>query len=227
MVPPKTQSLDVFTHVDFEGPAAIADAAAEREIFVRVHQLGDGDPLPELDTIRRLVVMGGPMGALDDAEHPFLTEERRLLANAVERGVPVLGVCLGAQLLAAALRARVYPGADAEIGAGTVELTPAANNDPVLGVIDSKTLAAFHWHGDTFDLPEGALRLASSDQYENQAFRVGTAYGFQFHIELRASDADTVRSHLGRHHSVSTAELAAIEPDGLRIIDAFLALQPR
>ena len=226
MVPPKTQSLDVFTHVAYEGPAAIADVAAERGIFVRTHRLGDGDPLPALDTIRKLVVMGGPMAALDDVAHPFLAEERRLLADAVDHDVPVLGVCLGAQLLAAALGARVYRGPDAEIGAGTVELTSEANNDPVLGAIDSKTLAAFHWHGDTFDLPASAVRLASSERYENQAFRVGTAYGFQFHIELRAGDTDTVRAHLGRRHTVSEAELAAIEPDGFRIIDAFLALQP-
>ena len=225
MVPPKTQSLDVFTHVGFEGPAAIADIAAERGVIVRTHQLGDGDPLPELDTIQRLVVMGGPMGALDDAEHPFLAQERRLLADAVDHDVPVLGICLGAQLLAAALDARVYPGPEAEIGAGTVNLTPAANDDPVLGVIDTKTLAVFHWHGDTFDLPADAMRLASSERYENQAFRVGTAYGFQFHVELRARDTDLVRSHLGRHHTVSTAELAAVEPDGHHIIDAFLALK--
>jgi GMP synthase-like glutamine amidotransferase len=217
-------SLDVLVHIGFEGPAAIADRAAARGLAVRVHRLFAADRVPSLDTVERLVVMGGPMGALDDADHPWLPDVRSLLARAVAAGTPVLGVCLGAQLLAAALGARIRRGPAPEIGAGRVRLTAAAARDPVLGVVGGGDLAVFHWHGDTFDLPDGALLLASSDAYAHQAFRVAHAWGLQFHVELRAGDAASVSSHLGPARGVTSAELAAIEPTGRQIVDAFLDL---
>jgi GMP synthase-like glutamine amidotransferase len=183
--------------------------------------------LPEPGGIERLVVMGGPMGANDDGAHPYLRAERALLRSLVERGTPILGVCLGAQLLAAALGADVRRGPAPEIGAGSVHLCDAAASDPLLATVGSASMPVFHWHGDTFELPAGATHLASSLDYPHQAFRVGNAWGFQFHVELRATDADVVQANLGRGRTVTEAELSAIEPVGAPIIDAFLALPGR
>lgn len=217
------RTLDVLTHVDFEGPGAIGDRAEATGITVRVHDLWRAPTLPEPGGIERLVVMGGPMGANDDGAHPYLRAERALLRSLVERGTPILGVCLGAQLLAAALGATVRRGAEPEIGVGSVTLRDTASSDPLLGTVASTDLPVFHWHGDTFDLPTGATLLASNDAYPHQAFRVGNAWGFQFHVELRGTDAEVVRAHLGRGRTVTEAELATIEPVGAPIIDAFLA----
>jgi GMP synthase (glutamine-hydrolysing) len=123
------------------------------------------------------------MGAYDEADHPWLVEEKRLLREAVEADTPVWGVCLGAQLLASALGARVYRGEEPEVGVLPVHLTSDAADDPVFGGAPS-SFPTLQWHGDSFDLPEGAALLASSPAYPNQAFRVGRSYGLQFHIEV-------------------------------------------
>src|SRR4051812_28854999 len=130
-----------------------------------------------------MVVMGGPMGAYDEADHPWLVEEKRALGEAVEADVPVWGVCLGAQLLASALGARVYRGELPEVGLLPVHLTEDAADDPVFRDAPG-SFPTLQWHGDTFDLPEGATLLASSPAYPHQAFRVGRSYGLQFHIEV-------------------------------------------
>lgn len=225
MPEPLPSTVDVLTHVDFEGPAAIGDVAQSRGITIRLHPLWGGAAVPEADTIERLVVMGGPMGALDDDVHPYLAAERALLAELTARQTPVLGVCLGAQLLAAALGAKVEHGPAPEIGAGKVTPTSAAADDPLFAACTENDLSVFHWHGDTFGLPAQAVLLASNPAYPHQAFRVANAYGFQFHIELRASDAPVVQAHLGPHHSVTADELASIEPVGRRIIGAFFDVE--
>jgi GMP synthase (glutamine-hydrolysing) len=127
--------------------------------------------------------MGGPMGAYETDKYPFLTEECRLLRELAHRNCPVLGICLGSQLLAKALGADVFPGHGPEIGFGFVELTRAGKQDPLFATVGS-SIPVFHWHGDTFDLPEGAVLLASNKEYAQQAFRFGScAYGLQFHVE--------------------------------------------
>jgi GMP synthase (glutamine-hydrolysing) len=124
------------------------------------------------------------MSATDDEELPWLSEEKALIADAVSEGVPFWGVCLGVQLLAASLGARVYPGPAPEVGVLPVELTEEGLADPVFSGLPP-ALPTLQWHGDTFDLPDGAVRLAGSPAYPNQAFRVGdSAYGVQFHIEV-------------------------------------------
>ncbi len=144
-----------------------------------------GDPVPgEMGPAAGLVVMGGPMGVHDRDAYPFLRREMALIENALALGRPVLGTCLGSQLLAAVLGARVGPGGFKEIGWHEVRLTGEARDDALLAGAPL-SFTALHWHGDVFDLPEGAVRLASSDLTENQAFRYGTnAYGFLFHMEV-------------------------------------------
>jgi len=130
-----------------------------------------------------VVPLGGNMHAWREDEHSFLRDERLLLAEAVAEGVPALGVCLGAQLLARALGAEVRSGAAPEIGWLEVAPTPAAGGDPVLGHL-RRPASVFQWHVDEFELPPGAARLATSPAYENQAFRHGEAWGLQFHPEV-------------------------------------------
>ncbi|HET8527144.1 MAG TPA: type 1 glutamine amidotransferase, partial [Actinomycetota bacterium] len=146
-------------------------------------ELDEGDPLPELDGFDALVAMGGPMSVNDEAEHPWLVGEKRLIREAAERGVPYWGACLGVQLLASALGARVYAGQSPEVGLLPVRLTEEGRADPVLGSMPA-TFETLQWHGDTFELPDGAVLLASSGPYPNQAFRYRNAYGVQFHLEV-------------------------------------------
>jgi GMP synthase-like glutamine amidotransferase len=175
--------LLVLQHIACEPPAAFEDELRSRGLdLVRV-ELDEGEPLPDWRDFPAIVVMGGPMGAYDEGEHSWLAPEKQLLREAVDADVPVWGVCLGAQLLAGALGARVYPGEQPEVGLLPVELTPAAASDPVFGEAPS-SFPTLQWHGDTFDLPEGATLLASSPAYPNQAFRIGRSYGLQFHIEV-------------------------------------------
>jgi GMP synthase-like glutamine amidotransferase len=127
------------------------------------------------------------MSVNDEAEHPWLVDEKALIRTAVERDLPFWGACLGVQLLAASLGARVYQGEAPEVGVLPVELTPAAAVDPVFAGLPER-LPTLQWHGDTFELPDGAVLLATSPAYPNQAFRVGrAAYGVQFHVEVTAS----------------------------------------
>ena len=175
--------LLVLQHIACEPPAAFEDELRSRGLELLRVELDEGDALPDWLEFPAIVVMGGPMGAYQEDEHPWLAAEKRLLREAVEADVPVWGVCLGAQLLAGALGARVYPGERPEVGLLPVELTSAASSDPVFGEAPS-SFPTLQWHGDTFDLPEGATLLASSPAYPNQAFRIGRSYALQFHIEV-------------------------------------------
>ena len=176
-------SILVLQHIACEPPAAYEDELRSRGIdLVRV-ELDEGEPLLDWRDFGGIVVMGGPMGAYDEADHAWLATEKQLIREAVAADVPVWGVCLGAQLLASALGARVYKGEEPEVGVLPVELTPAATDDPVFGGAPT-TFPTLQWHGDTFELPPGATALASSPVYPNQAFRVGRSYGVQFHIEV-------------------------------------------
>jgi GMP synthase-like glutamine amidotransferase len=146
-------------------------------------ELDEGEPLPagQWDAI---VAMGGPMSVNDEDEHPWLVAEKALIGEHVRAGRPFWGSCLGAQLLAASLGARVYAGPAPEVGVLPVELTGGGEGDPVMGDLPS-AIDTLQWHGDTFDLPEGAVLLASSPAYAHQAYRVGAvAYAVQFHVEV-------------------------------------------
>jgi GMP synthase (glutamine-hydrolysing) len=162
-----------------------------RERGARLHrvELDEGEPLPDWREFDAMVVMGGPMGACDDADHPWLAAERECIGPAVRTGLPFFGACLGSQLLAASLGASVYTGETPEVGVLDVELTEAGRNDPLLGGLPA-SFPTLQWHSDSFELPPGAVGLATSPAYANQAFRVGTAaYAVQFHVEVTSDMA--------------------------------------
>jgi GMP synthase-like glutamine amidotransferase len=178
----------VLQHIACEPPGVFEDVLRERGARLHRVQLDEGDPLPDWRAFEAIVAMGGPMSANDDAELPWLVGEKRLIAESVRAGRPFFGVCLGVQLLAAALGARVYRGPEPEVGLLPVVLTDEGRDDPVFACLPAD-LVTLQWHGDTFDLPAGAVRLASSPTYPNQAFRAGRAYGVQFHLEVSAEMA--------------------------------------
>jgi len=179
----------VLQHIACEPPGAYADPMRERDAELHAVELDEGEPLPDWREFDAMVVMGGPMGACDDSDHPWLAEERDCIGAAVRAGLPFFGACLGSQLLAASLGARVYTGATPEVGVLDVELTEAGRDDRVLGDLPRR-FPTLQWHSDSFDLPAGAVALASSPAYANQAFRVGsTAYAVQFHLEVTSEMA--------------------------------------
>ncbi len=178
--------LLVLQHVACEPPAAYEDELRDWGLELHRVELDEGEPLPDWRGFDGIVAMGGPMGADDDALQPWLADEKRLIAEAVAAGRPFWGVCLGAQLLASALGARVWTGPAPEVGVLPVHPTAAAAADPVFSLLPPE-LPTLQWHGDSFDLPAGAVHLASSPAYPHQAFRVRNAYAIQFHLEVTAS----------------------------------------
>jgi GMP synthase (glutamine-hydrolysing) len=207
----------VLQHTPTEGPERVAVLLAERAIACETRALHAGDAVPsDLDAGDLLIVMGGPMGVGDagSPRYPFLVPEIALLRRLVARDAPVLGICLGSQLLAAAAGAAVYPntrpGPDGrpeparEVGWGPVDLS-AVDREPALAGLRASELV-LHWHGDTFDLPERAVLLGSTPVCRHQAFRLGRRqFGLQFHCELEREtiatwvreDADYVRAANG------------------------------
>ncbi|HEX2034024.1 MAG TPA: glutamine amidotransferase [Chloroflexota bacterium] len=187
---PDTAAAEVIVlrHVPWEGLGAFAplfEAAGARWRYV---DLFAGAPLPELTTARAVVAMGGPMGVYDTAQYPYLTAELAAIGAAVHAGVSFLGVCLGSQLLAAALGAPVTPNPRGkEIGWGTVTRRDDGAADAILRFF-APSETVLHWHGDIFALPRGAVSLASSAMTQHQAFRWGRrAWGLLFHVEADAA----------------------------------------
>ncbi len=179
------RSVVVIEHIECETSGGIGDALQSSGIDTRHMRIFRGDAVPaEMEDASGLVVMGGPMGVYEQKRYPFLRDEIRLMEDALRKERPVLGVCLGSQLLAAALGARVKKGKQKEIGWHTVNLAEATLNDPFWEGVD-RSFRAFHWHGDIFDLPKGAISLASSALTRCQAFRYGpNAYGILCHMEV-------------------------------------------
>jgi GMP synthase (glutamine-hydrolysing) len=175
----------VLRHSPAEGLGLLANALRERGIHHRYLDLPRGEPVPrDLRGLGGLIVLGGPMAVHQPERHPFLAAESALVERALTAGRPVLGVCLGAQLIAQVLGARVYPGERREVGWAPVTLTDEGRDDPVFGGGEAR-LTVFHMHGDTYELPPDGQNLASSALYEQQAFRWGeVVYGLQFHLEF-------------------------------------------
>lgn len=174
----------ILQHVRPEPPGTIAAALEAAGLTAQTVQIFRGDPVPDTLNASRLVVMGGPMGVADLDERPHLARECALIEQALQDERPVLGVCLGSQLLAHVLGGDVRPGPTKEIGWGLVHRTSAAADDPLFETVDDP-FRAFHWHGDVFTMPRGAVRLARTPETEHQAFRYGSsAYGLLFHLEV-------------------------------------------
>ena len=174
----------VLQHIACEPPGEYENVLREHDAELVRIELDKGEVLPSWRDFDAIVAMGGPMDTFEENLFPWLRDEKKLIAEAVRAGLPFWGVCLGAQLLADALGARVYAGPLPEIGVLPIVLTPASAGDAVMAGLPA-TVPAFHWHSCTFDLPEGAVLLASSKAYEKQIFRVGRlAYGLQCHLEV-------------------------------------------
>jgi GMP synthase (glutamine-hydrolysing) len=175
----------IIVHVSCEGPGLLAPMLQSCGAHVQVIDVEQGQALPDrLDEADALVVMGGPMNAYEEDRYPFLRQEDGLLRQAISEDIAVLGVCLGAQLLAKAGDARVYRSPVGEFAWSQIQLTRAGRCDPLFAGLDSEQLV-FQWHRDTFDVPVGGELIATSATVPNQAIRVGRrAYGLQYHLEL-------------------------------------------
>lgn len=184
----------ILQHTAQERSGLLATIFQEQGWHQEILPLFDGARLPSSPEGCDLIVsLGGPMSVNQERSYPFLKQERAFLHQALKLGQPVLGICLGAQLMAKALGSRVYPGPYKEIGWYWLNQTPAGRSDPLFSSLDPFFLV-FQWHGETFDLPPGTVCLAGNTAYPNQAFRFGPrAYGFQFHLEL---DLDLLKSWL-------------------------------
>jgi GMP synthase-like glutamine amidotransferase len=217
----------IVQHVAHEGPGLIGRALDDAGLRFDVVRVDRGEPLPEPGALAGLVVLGGPMGVHDVDDHPWLVPERELLSATVDAGLPVLGVCLGAQQLAAALGAEVTTGPEPEVGLGLVELTGEGRRDPVLGPeyggLSATSVSCVHWHQDTFSLPDGAVHLAGNRAFAHQAFRRGaTAYGLQFHIEVDADLARAWAPILPEGTTLEGPELTRVETVGRRVLRRFV-----
>lgn len=176
-------TLHVLQHVPHEGPGTIAEWAADRGHDLDVTHLYDDEPLPTVEDVDWLVVLGGPMGVGDEHRHPYLVDETELIARAITTGKPVLGICLGAQLIADALGAEVSEHRSTEIGWYPVEARHRAA-DTLLGEALPEEFVPLHWHGDSFEVPEDATLAFASEACTNQAFVYDDrVVGLQFHLE--------------------------------------------
>ncbi|MBF0471930.1 MAG: gamma-glutamyl-gamma-aminobutyrate hydrolase family protein [Gammaproteobacteria bacterium] len=181
-------------HVPFEGLGSMEPWLAARGFTISHTLLAPSPTFPALSEIDLLLVMGGPMSVNDEEEEPWLRDEKRYIEQAIAAGVPLLGVCLGAQLIAAALGARVYPH-QREIGFWPIY---AAADPPPHGYRFPSELTVFQWHGETFDLPSGATLLASSPACGHQAFQLGErVIALQFHLETTPASAEDLVNHCG------------------------------
>ena len=182
-------------HVPFEALGSIETWLEATGATVTVTRLYDDEPLPDVAGLDLVIAMGGPMSVNDEAQLPWLVGELRFIREAIDRGVAVLGVCLGAQLIAKATGARVYKNAEREIGwfpvIGTSEESDVPN-----WARKGVTSSVFHWHGETFDLPKDAVSLARSPGCEHQAFRIGrSVIGIQFHLETTPALVHAMTTH--------------------------------
>jgi GMP synthase-like glutamine amidotransferase len=213
-------------HVPFEGLGSIEpwlDGAGYNTTSTRFFE---STRLPDLDEFDLLIVMGGPMSVNDEDEFPWLVHEKQFIRRAIERRKAVLGICLGAQLVASAMGAAVYQNPSKEIGWFPVQGVSSTDSS-VFSFPPS--VEVFHWHGETFDLPAGAIQLARSEVCKNQAFQLGeSVIGLQFHLETTPDTAREIVSHCRAELSPSKyiqseQSILAAAPDKYQVINALMS----
>lgn len=193
--------IHIFQHVPFEGPGCIADWAANHHHMVTFTKWYEHAGQPDMTAVDFLIVMGGPMSVHDEAVHSWLKTEKQCIIEAIQAGKRVLGICLGAQLIATALGARVYANTQKEIGWFPVVYSTALL-PPALAVELPEAQTVFHWHGDTFDLPAGAICFAATPATRNQAFLIGhNVMGLQYHFEVTPESLGEMVKH-GRNELI-------------------------
>jgi len=212
-------------HVPFEGLGSIAPWLEAAGYEVSRTRLFAAEKPPAADAVDFLVIMGGPMSVNDEDEYPWLVREKRFVRDVIEAGKPVLGVCLGAQLIANCLGARVFRNAVKEIGWFPIQGIPLAGKT-IFGFPPSAEV--FHWHGETFDLPQGAVHLAQSAACRNQAFQYGrSVIGLQFHLETTPDSARELVKHcrdelVPAEYIQAEAEIVNAGPEKYRSINGLM-----
>ncbi len=212
-------------HVPFEGLGYIESWLEAKGCSVTSTKFFESTRLPSLDEFDMLIVMGGPMSANDERAFPWLVQEKGFIRNAIEAGKSVLGICLGAQLIASAMGSRVFPNPVKEIGWWPVQGIQPANK---LAFRFPPSIEVFHWHGETFELPPGAIHLAKSEGCENQAFQLGrSVIGLQFHLETTPESAQELVSHcrdelLPSTYVQSEAAILAAPPEKYQAINSLM-----
>ncbi len=230
----------IIQQVPHEGLGVIGKELRKNSFATRIVKVYAGDTIPKkLSADTSLIVMGGPMGVYEETSYPFIKEELALIEDSLGRGLPVLGICLGAQLMARAAGAKVFKGSTKEIGWYKITLTKEAESDKLFTGLPREQVV-FQWHGDTFDLPTGAVRLASSELFPNQLIRIGAnSYGLQFHLEVTAgmiiewlSEEENLKELEGlkgviSHENIIEATpsyIDALSRDGSSVFSRFLRL---
>ena len=213
-------------HVPFEGLGSIETWLQSMRADVTVTKFFENPALPDVDDLDLLVIMGGPMSVNDETDYPWLVAEKEFIREAIERDKAVIGICLGAQLIARAIGAAVRPNGTKEIGWFPITAEPASYTEDIFPF--PQELLVFHWHGETFDLPDGAMRLARSAACENQAFQLGgRVIGLQFHLETTLEAARDIVHHCRdelqpSHYVQSAAEILGVEDSNYTAINTWM-----
>lgn len=188
-------NVHYFQHVPFEGLGSIEQWMKAKSARISSTKFYEDTSLPKICDIDWLIIMGGPMSVNDEQTYPWLRAEKKFITDAIANGKIVLGICLGAQLIASALGAKVYPNRNREIGWFPIESLAQEKNTSLKNIFPSH-MEVFHWHGETFDLPTNAVRFASSEGCDNQAFCIGECvFGLQFHLEVTPHTVKSLTEH--------------------------------
>jgi len=225
--------IQVFQHVPFEGPGFISSWAEEKNASLSVTHVYQNQTPPAPSEYDWLIVMGGPMGANDDAVLSWMSGEKAAIQKALDANKPILGICLGAQLLANILGAKVYPNAQREIGWFPIEASPSGKSAEKISKLYPGSLEVFHWHGDTFELAPGMERIFSSSACENQAYVYNeNVIGLQFHLETTPSSARALIDNGAEDYApgiprngafVSTPEKMLARPERFTTLNGYCA----
>lgn len=213
--------VHVLQHVSFEGLGSIDAWLSLHSAEVTYTKFYESSELPELAGIDLIIVLGGPMSVNDEEQFPWLLDESAFVAAAIASDKAVLGICLGSQMIAKVLGSSIFQGKEKEIGWFPISSTVTSSNT----FIFPEDLKVFHWHGETYDLPDGAVRLASSAACLNQAFQEGRkVIGLQFHLETTPESAASIIKHcadelVAQRYIQTASEMRAVQADGYMAIN--------